>query len=62
MDLFGVPIPSSKTRVMVGVRRSDAESYGPSDDGFMEEKVVNEKRVINIQREEDLRVGRKGVF
>lgn len=49
-------------RVMVGVRRSDAESYGPSDDGFVEEKVVNEKRVINIQREEDLRVGRKGVF
>lgn len=33
-----------------------------SDVALMEGKGINEERINNIQREEDLRVGRKGIF
>lgn len=33
-----------------------------SDVALMEGKGINEERTNNIQREEDLRVGRKGMF
>ena len=35
---------------------------GPSDVALMEGKRINEERINNIQREENLRVGRKGIF
>lgn len=33
-----------------------------SDVALMEGKGINEERINTIQREEDLRVGRKGIF
>lgn len=38
------------------------ESDAPSDVGLTEKNEISENEVTNIQREEDVRVGRKGVF
>lgn len=62
LDLLGIHIPSKASGPRKKVMLVGGDSDGLNNVALMEGKGINEERTNNIQREEDLRVGRKGVF